>query len=54
MMPRRLRRFGLLLASATLLSAAAVAQEGFGPLQPDLPTGKTPEQIVAAMGAREA
>ncbi|GAA3753190.1 hypothetical protein GCM10022270_09830 [Terriglobus aquaticus] len=53
-MPGRLRRFGLLLASAAVFGAAAVAQEGFGPLQPDPPTGKTPEQIVAAMGAREA
>ena len=34
--------------------SAARAQEGFGPLQPDLPTGKTAEQIVAAMGTRES
>ena len=54
MMPGRLRRFGLLVACAALAGSVAVAQEGFGPLNPDPPTGKTAEQIVAAMGAREA
>ncbi|WP_419804928.1 hypothetical protein [Terriglobus sp.] len=49
-----MRRFGLLLAAVTLVGSAALAQEGFGPIQPDMPTGKTPEQIVTAMGAREA
>ena len=48
------RSFGLLVVSAALSAPAVLAQEGFGALQPDMPTGKTPEQIVSAMGAREA
>lgn len=52
MSPVRLRPFALVFAAA--LAATACAQEGFGPLQPDLPTGKTAEQIVTAMGARES
>ena len=53
MTPARFRPVGLLLLTATLAICAAAAQEGFGPLNPDMPAGRTPEQIVTAMGARE-
>ncbi len=49
-----MRSLGLLIATAALATSAGLAQEGFGPLQPDAPSGKTADQIVTAMGARES
>ena len=48
-----MRRVGW-LAAVLLVAGAAGAQEGFGKLDAAAPTGKTPEQIVQAMGQRES
>lgn len=37
-----------------LAMAAGAQEEGFGKLDPSAPTGKTPEQIIAAFGSKEA
>ena len=43
----------VLSLAAVAIPATAVAQAGFGPLDPTPPAGLTPEQIIQKMGARE-
>ena len=42
------------MVASIAAASAAVAQEGFGKLETALPAGKTPEEIVQAMGQRES
>jgi hypothetical protein len=44
----------IFLAALVLLAAPAIAQSGFGPLDPAQPTGMTVAQIIEKMGARES